>query len=343
MEKKKTHQILYIQWLRVFAAAAVVLAHTDGQLWTSLPWDSRDWYVLSMYDGLVRWPVLMFLMITGAIFLPRKPPMESIVKKNIPRVVTAFFFWSAIYTLDAWLDGSGENLLVKFLNGHYHLWYLPFLCGIYLVVPFLQKIAEDEKLTRWLLLLAVIFGLQIPWAANVVASVWKNTAPVVNTLANNVNYTFFLDLLALLPLGFLLSRTEIPKKARGLIYAAGILGAVLTGVGTIWPSARMETYSSVICTNASPTVIAPGVAIFVFAKYNLNDRLPKAVEWIAKHSFGIYLLHALVTENLQQLGFHVLMGDPLWAVPVVSVVVFAISLAISALLSRIPVVGKYLV
>lgn len=343
MEKNKRTQILYIQWLRVFAAAAVVMAHTDGQLWMTIPWDSRDWMVLSMYDGLVRWPVLMFLMITGTIFLPRKTPVESILKKNIPRVVTAFLFWSGVYTLDAWLDGSSGNLLVTFVSGHYHLWYLPFLCGVYLTLPFLQKIAEDGKLTRWLLVLSVIFGLQIPWAANVVASVWPNTAPVVNSLANNLNYTFFLDLLALLPMGYLLSRTEIPPKVRGIIYTAGILGALLTGAGTIWTSAKMGTYSSVICTNASPTVIAPGVAIFVFSKYNLNSKLPKIVEWIADHSFGIYLLHALVTENLQQLGFHVLIGDPLWAVPVVSVVVFAISLAISVLIARIPVVGKYLV
>ncbi len=342
MEKKRTEQILYIPWLRIFAAAAVVLAHTDGQLWTTIPWDTRDWKVLSLYDGLVRWPVLLFLMITGTIFLPRKTEMGSILKKNIPRVLTAFVFWSGIYTLDAWLDGSGQDLLLSFLGGHYHLWYLPFLCGVYLTVPFLQKIAEDERLTRWLLILSVIFGLQIPWAANAVASIWTNTAPVVNSLANSLNYTFFLDLLALLPMGYLLFRTEIPKKGRGIIYAAGILGAVLTGMGTVWSSAKMGTYSSVFCTNASPTVIAPGVAVYVFAKYNLN-KLPRVVEWIASHSFGIYLVHALVTENLQQLGFHVLMGDPLWAVPVVSVVVFAISLAISALMSRIPVVGKYLV
>ena len=342
MEKKKTEQILYIPWLRIFAAAAVVLAHTDGQLWMSIPIDSRDWYVLSMYDGLVRWPVLLFLMITGTIFLPRRTEMKSILKKNIPRVLTAFVFWSGIYTLDAWLDGKNQDLLLTFLGGHYHLWYLPFLCGIYLIVPFLQKIAEDEKLTKWLLLLAVIFGLQIPWAANVISSVWPDTAPVVNSLANSVNYTFFLDLLALLPMGYLLSRTDFSRRSRILIYAAGILGALLTGVGTIWTSAKMGTYSSVICTNASPTVIAPGVAVFVFAKYNLN-KLPRAVEWIASHSFGIYLVHALVTENLQQLGFHVLMGDPLWAVPLVSVVVFTISLLLSALLSKIPLVGKYLV
>ena len=341
MEPKK-EKLAYIQWLRVIAAAAVIIAHTDGQTWGQIPYDSRDWMVLSMYDGLVRWPVLMFMMITGTIFLPRRTSLKSMVTKNIPRVLTAFGFWSAVYTFFAWRSGTGEDLLLKFLSGHYHMWYLPFLCGVYLTIPFLQKIAEDEKLTRQLLVLSAILGLLIPWGANALALLWPATAGVVRTVESKLNVTFFAGLLALLPMGYLLHKTELSPKHRRLIYALGILGAVLTGVGTIWSTGKMGTYSSVFCTNASPTVIAPGVAIYVFAKNNLK-RLPRAVAWVADHSFGIYLVHALVIEQLQAHGFHVLTFDPIIAVPAVSVAAFAISLAISVLLSKLPVVGKYLV
>lgn len=341
MEPKK-ERLAYIQWLRVFAAAAVIIAHTDGQTWGQIPWDSRDWMVLSMYDGLVRWPVLMFMMITGTIFLPRRTSLKSILTKNIPRVLTAMVFWSAVYTCFAWRWGTREDLLLMFLKGHYHMWYLPFLCGVYLTIPFLQKIAEDEKLTRQLLVLSTVIGLLIPWGADALALLWPATDGVVRVVAGSMHVTFFQGLLALLPLGYLLYKTELSPGQRRLIYGLGILGAVLTGVGTIWSTAKMGTYSSVFCTNASPTVIAPGVAIYVFAKYNLN-RLPRSVAWVADHSFGVYLVHALVTEQLQRLGFHVLTWDPVLAVPAVSVAVFAISLAISVLLSKIPVVGKYLV
>ena len=341
MEPKK-ERLAYLQWLRVIAAAAVIIAHTDGQTWGVIPWDSRDWRVLSMYDGLVRWPVLMFMMITGTIFLPRKTGLKSVLTKNIPRVLTAMVFWSAVYTFFAWRSGTGEDLLLLFLKGHYHMWYLPFLCGVYLTIPFLQKIAEDEKLTKSLLVLSGVIGMLIPWAANALALIWPAIAEVVRALEGKVNISFFQGLLAMLPLGYLLSKTELSRKQRRLIYALGILGAVLTGVGTIWSTEKMGTYSSVFCTNASPTVIAPGVAIYVFAKYNLT-RLPKAVAWVADHSFGIYLVHALVIEELQRSGFHVLTWDPIIGVPVVSVAAFAISLAVSVLLSKIPVAGKYLV
>lgn len=341
MEPKK-ERLAYIQWLRVFAAAAVIIAHTDGQTWKQIPWDSRDWMVLSMYDGLVRWPVLMFMMITGTIFLSRRTSLRSILTKNIPRVLTAFGFWSAVYTFFAWRSGTKEGLLMMFLSGHYHMWYLPYLCGVYLMIPFLQKIAEDEKLTQNLLVLSCILGLLIPWGADALSLIWPATAGVVTTVASKFSVTFFAGLLALLPMGYLLHKTEISPERRKVIYVLGILGAVLTGVGTIWSTGKMGTYSSVFCTNASPTVIAPGVAIYVFAKYNLN-RLPKAVAWVADHSFGIYLVHALVIEQLQVHGFHVLTVDPILGVPMVSVVAFAISLAISVLLSKLPVVGRYLV
>ena len=341
MEPKK-EKLAYIQWLRVFAAAAVIIAHTDGQTWGQIPFDSRDWMVLSMYDGLVRWPVLMFMMITGTIFLPRRTSLKSMVTKNIPRVLTAFVFWSAVYTLFAWRSGTKDGLLLMFLNGHYHMWYLPFLCGVYLTIPFLQKIAEDEKLTRQLLVLSSILGLLIPWGSNALSLLWPATAGVVTTVAGKFNVTFFAGLLALLPMGYVLHKTELSPARRRVIYGLGILGAVLTGAGTIWSTGKMGTYSSVFCTNASPTVIAPGVAIYVFAKYNLN-RLPKAVAWVADHSFGVYLVHALVIEQLQRYGFHVLTVDPIIGVPMVSVAAFAISLAISVLLSKLPVGGKYLV
>ena len=63
----------------------------------------------------------------------------------------------------------------------------------------------------------------------------------------------------------------------------------------------------------------------------------------AKHSFGIYLVHALVIDLLADRGYHVLTWNPVWSVPVLSAAVFAISLTLAALLRRIPLIGKWIV
>ena len=109
MEQKK-EKLLYIQWLRVIAAAAVIIAHTDGQTWGQIPWDSRDWMVLSMYDGLVRWPVLMFLMITGTIFLPRRTGLKSTLTGSISkgRIVLQYSSRDELERLNDLLDRIGE-------------------------------------------------------------------------------------------------------------------------------------------------------------------------------------------------------------------------------------------
>ena len=157
--KQKT---AYFEWLRLLASAAVVLMHTAARRWLSISHTLPEWQALTRWDSLVRWPVPIFIMVTGALFLPRKTELKTMLRSYIPRMAVCYLVWSAVYACY-----SGELTAKAIATGYYHLWYLPFLCGVYLVLPFLQKIAEDEKLTRWLLLLAVIFGLQIPWAANV--------------------------------------------------------------------------------------------------------------------------------------------------------------------------------
>ena len=75
MESK--NKTAYFQWLRLFAAFAVVLMHTAAYKWYDAPVDSARWLALTGWDSVVRWPVPVFLMITGALFLPRRITVRS--------------------------------------------------------------------------------------------------------------------------------------------------------------------------------------------------------------------------------------------------------------------------
>jgi hypothetical protein len=50
----------------------------------------------------------------------------------------------------------------------------------------------------------------------------------------------------------------------------------------------------------------------------------------------------LILELLKERGIHVLLADPIWTVPALSAAVFVIALGLTAILRRVPVVGKYL-
>ena len=343
METKQTKQIAYLQWLRVLAAAAVVVMHTEGKFWMSISHETAQWRALTAWDGLVRWPVPVFIMISGAIFLPRRTELKTVLMRYIPRMAAAFLVWSGVYALcDLYRGASGAEALLKFVGGEYHLWYLPFLCGVYLALPFVQRLAADGRTARQLLAVSCVVGLLVPWLADVAVLLWPGCSAYVRSVESAANFSFFFDHLAILLLGHVLHQTEFTPKQRHLLYGFGLLGAALAGPLTIWASGYRGFQNSVFADFIAPGNLCTAAALFVFAKYHLT-RLPKAVDRMARLSFGVYLVHVLIIDGLAELGFHALAWDPVWAVPVVSAAVFALSLAVAAVLSRIPRVGKYLV
>ena len=327
----------YFEWLRLFAAAAVVLMHTAAKRWLSISHTVPEWEVLTLWDSLVRWPVPIFIMITGALFLPRRTELKTALGRYIPRMAVGFLVWSGVYALY-----RGELTLNGLVSGYYHLWYLPFLCGVYLTLPFLQKIAEDDRLADQLLAVSLTVGTLFPWLVKLGELLLPESRGLLGTLAGLVNYTFFFDHISLLLLGHRLHRTELSRKQRRVVYLLGLLGVSVTGIATIWATNRTDFQNSLFFDFAAPNNLCAAAALFVFAKQHLRS-LPKWVAVPAKHSFGIYLVHALVIDLLADRGYHVLTWDPVWSVPVLSAVVFAISLTLAALLRRIPLIGKWIV
>jgi surface polysaccharide O-acyltransferase-like enzyme len=327
----------YFEWLRLFAAAAVVLMHTAAKRWLSISHTVPEWEVLTLWDSLVRWPVPIFIMITGALFLPRKTELKTALGRYIPRMAVCFLVWAGVYALYA-----GELTLNGLVSGYYHLWYLPFLCGVYLTLPFLQRIAEDDRLADQLLAVSLTVGTLFPWLVKLGELLLPEHSGLLTTLAGLVNYTFFFDHISLLLLGHRLHRTELSRKQRRVIYILGLLGVSVTGIATIWATSLTDFQNSLFFDIAAPNNLCAAAALFVFAKQHLRS-LPKWVAVPAKHSFGIYLVHALVIDLLADRGYHVLTWDPVWSVPVLSAAVFAISLTLAALLRRIPLIGKWIV
>ena len=80
--------------------------------------------------------------------------------------------------------------------------------------------------------------------------------------------------------------------------------------------------------------------LFDGKKTRISAGIKQKMTWMGKLTFGIYLIHYAVEKELLHLGFHSNFINPLFGVPIVSLGVFAVSLAISWILSRIPWVRK---
>lgn len=350
MEERKERTI-YLDCLRLLATFAVVILHVSAGNWYDSDVASTQWQIMNLYDSLVRWSVPVFVMISGVLFLGRDITLKSLLQKNILRVAIAFVFWSLTYAL---IQGGGRNTVIdNIISGHYHLWFIPMIIGLYLCVPLLRKIVADEKQMQYFLVLAVVFNFTLPMVLQVVRDFAPHLIVAVAEAAEeplgDMNLHLVLGYTGYFVAGYALSKKEISVRGKRWIYAAAIVGVVITvGLNAVLALGSGEA-TGTYYENCYLNVMATSLGVFVWVKEQVKTKTvpQKAAHWIAKlssYSFGAYLIHALVIDLLEQhLGLHSLTFHPALSIPLISLLVFVISMAASALLHRIPVVNKYIV
>ena len=110
--------------------------------------------VFGIYSAVTWHAVPVFVMISGSLFLSREITIKELYRKYIFRIAAAFVFWSAVYAVRSYLkEGSLFSAWDLFVAGNYHLWFLPMIIGLYMIVPFMKVIAESEVLTKYFLAL----------------------------------------------------------------------------------------------------------------------------------------------------------------------------------------------
>lgn len=96
-------------------------------------------------------------------------------------------------------------------------------------------------------------------------------------------------------------------------------------------------------------IVLFAVAMFVLGKYELEEskilgKVSRGIEKMAQCSFGAYLVHALILNKIMGLlNYSATSLNTIILIPTISILVFVISMGISALLHQIPIVKKYIV
>jgi surface polysaccharide O-acyltransferase-like enzyme len=108
---------------------------------------------MSMYQQLVKWCVPIFVMISGAVFL--RPTMNNnicrIYVKNILHILVVFIFWSLVYASYQFMISDEPTIrgwVIHFLRGHFHMWFLLLILGLYILVPILRVLVKYRKITK---------------------------------------------------------------------------------------------------------------------------------------------------------------------------------------------------
>lgn len=101
-------------------------------------------------------------------------------------------------------------------------------------------------------------------------------------------------------LGYLLANTELSKRTRLWIYAAGAACFLLRYGYTLAASTAQGTLVTTLFDYMYFTAAIPAVAVFIWFKYHDWQRKPnlqkyaKGIAAVSSCSFGIYLIHRIV-------------------------------------------------
>lgn len=353
MEYKKpvpSQRIVYFDYLRVFATFAVIVIHVSAQNRSVIDVNTFRWQISSAYEAVTSWAVPVFVMISGALFLSRVCAVKDLYCKYILRLITAFICWSFIYAV-SW-GGGGRQVLLNTIKGrYYHLWFIPMMVGLYICIPILQKIVESEAVTKYFLLVSFIFTFLLPFIVRT-ANEFGGEGFIVeivnafNETKNNMHFHLALEYTFYFVTGFCLSKMELSKKSRCILYLSGMAGFASTICLSLLVSIKRQGPVGTYYGNFTINVLLESIAVFIWFKYHspkcvkLNTLMGK----LQKYSFGAYLVHVLIMENLDsRLGLNTVSLHPLVFVPVIAGIIFVVAFAVSWLIHQIPGLKKYIV
>ncbi len=350
MDAKSQNRNVPYDLLRILAAFSVVMLHSAAQYWYELPIAGMEWKIVNGYDACFRFGVPVFVMLSGAIFLDpaRKLDVKRLYRRNILRLVILYLLWSGAYgLLDCYFYGfsnlTGKEILKEMASGRYHLWYLPMLVGIYVLLPVLRS---------WILH-AQKRNVQYFLALFVVLQVLRTT---VITFVKNGELLHLLELgeiqmacsyLGYFVLGYYIAHVGIPQKYHKFFYLAVIPGAAANILISNAQSIRDGIPNGVIYDSFGLFTFLIVVAVFLFVtekagRHRWGRRSSAAIAEVSQGTLGVYLLHIGVIELLEPLGIHSAMVPVAAGVPLLALLTFVLCGAAAALLRRIPLVGRYI-
>ena len=341
-----TKRNINLDYLRVAATLGVIVLHVSSQNFYSTDVNGSQWQVFNVFDSIVRWSVPVFVMISGSLFLGREIPLRKLYSKYILRLTVAFITWSLLYAILN--GGSVGHILLSTIKGNSHMWFILMIIGLYISVPVLKLIVDKGWKTKYYLTLSFVFAFFIPEVVNITRDFGSGAfVKGINSINDDLmilDVKVFLGYSSYFILGYCINKIEIERFQRRIIYLLGLLGFIFTIVVDAIVAIQTQQGCSTYYGFFNVNVLLESISVFVYFKYLHvdNQMMNLVMRYLAKYSFGVYLVHILILNQLNiRLGLNSLSFSPILSV--LFFIVSAFSYSVSAILNQLPVVRDYLV
>ena len=313
---------------------------------------SINFWVGNILDSLSRIGVPLFLMISGALMLDKnyKCSTQKLIK-HIKKMIIFFIFWSEIYCIVSNIIISTVinhqpfnkvDFIVHFIQGHYHLWFIYLIIGLYLIVPLLRLWVKNEnkKSIEYFLILSIIFTYIIQPIINIGMNFSDIFKTIYTIIENQLCLKYIGGYTSYFILGYYIHNYDIKHKRT--VYILGIFGLIITIFGTYIISNSTQKAIQMY-DNLSLNVLLQSTAIFLFIRTKfINDKNHQNIfiDTISKNSLGIYAMHVLIINLtytiLQKIGLE----SAIINIPIVFIASFTLSFLVTYILSKIPILKK---
>lgn len=333
------NRIFYLDILKLVAALAVIMLHVSCY-YCFIPNWSGDWLIGCILDSACRWCVPIFFMASGVVFIQKEEmPTNRIWIKYIPHLLIVFIIWNIFYTagLDPLISMLKGDVIdwhfepVELLHPYTHLWFLPVLIVMYIMVPLFKAIRDNLRLIRYMLLvwfICICISCFAPDILGVARAGWL------------VNYS------GLFLLGYYLHRVDFTKKKRTIICIIGAISLLFTIAVTTYSKYSCGIFNQKYFEYLAPNVVVMAASIFVGFKYlpSMNPRFQKIIQALSPLQLGIYVIHFACIVLLQRPHFFQLLPNiAILQIVVVFIVTTLVSICGAWVLNKIPFVRKIIV
>jgi len=336
--------------IRIVAILMVILVHICARFLLNYDNATLPYVLGNLLNGLSRAGVPLFLMLSGALMLnedkavPAKKVLRSALEIFGLLVVWSVFYAAVHHLALPFVRGEALSLSGFFYaiyEGHFHLWYLFVIIGLYLLTPILRLFVKRDNASyvKYLLLLAVVVRFAVP-LLNFLVNRFVGGTDLVAGYADKFQLSFMGEYLTYYLLGWYVVNVPLSLPTRRWMYVGGGLGLATTLLLTQFFADKENQLFYLFESYGIINVLAPSVAIFVFLYYAFKDKanFSPFVTTLSKLSFGVYILH-IVVMNVLIMVLDRITAVPLW-IAATFLLTTVVSFVATFLLSNIPLVKK---
>ena len=306
-----------VDMMRCISCMMVVAIHACAMSARYYPFDSIDtisetWMSVSFLKSATVSATNLFLMISGIFFLSpeRNVTPSKVWSKNILKLALAYVVWSVIYALMRIYYVTPRpfemsDFINECLTQEVHLWYIPMMLGIYMLVPLMRLITLNAEKKHYVYMVGLMIGAM---TLNTIVLFDRtmdfphdyqlSTIVSFTPTAMICQYPFFCIL------GYFIYTYPPKLKTRILIYFLGILGILFTFASTVTVYVNAANPDpALIQDKFAIGILAKNTAIFIFvitlfSKIRMHKAFTFVLSKISAATLFIYLFHPVALKVL---------------------------------------------